>query len=38
LIAIVAVGSLTIPFTVTGERLVTLRFIGEVIVICGAGL
>jgi len=33
----VADGSLSVPFTVTGEKFVTLKFAGEVIVICGAG-
>src|SRR5260370_20890538 len=33
----VAAGSLTVPLTVTGVRFVTLRFVGEVIVTCGAG-
>src|SRR5205085_2352442 len=33
----VAAGSLTVPVTVTGLRLVTLRFAGEVIETLGAG-
>ena len=37
LMASVAPGSLMVPFTVTGVRFVTLRFVGLVMVSCGAG-
>lgn len=38
LITMVDDGSLTAPVTVTGDKLVTVRFAGDVIVTCGAGL